>query len=268
MPRVPHADRCGQRTCVAVCRQGNPLRRRSLRALPPQVQKAWKELRPRGRVDLVAEIYHKTGLEKPSIRVAVQPRPESASIQPSFFPYLMDSVAGTFTYRDGKVLLENVRAQHGRTTLRTKGNGEFLADGSWYMQLEGLTADRLTPRRDLIVALPARLQKLMDTLRPSGSNFGISNAVIRFSKSADPTAAVASQWDLHLDCTEASLQAGIDLENIHGSMRLRGYCDGKRCEESGELNLDSVTYQDVQFVDVRGPIWIDDVNCPGRTLGV
>lgn len=232
-----------------------------LRALPPQVQKAWKELRPRGRVDLVAEIFHVTGLDKPSIRVAVQPRPESASVQPEFFPYLMDGVAGKFSYRDGKVLMEDVKAQHGRTTVRTNGSGEFRADGSWHMQLEGLTADRLTPRRDLLIALPPRLQKLMEQLRPAGNNFGISNAVVSFSKSADPSAMVASQWDLQLDCTEASIQAGIDLKNIHGSMRLRGYCDGKRCEGSGELELDSITYQDVQFVDVRGPLWIDDANC-------
>ncbi len=232
-----------------------------LRALPPQVQKGWKELRPRGRVDLVAEIYHLTGLAKPSIRVAVQPRPESASIQPEFFPYLMDSISGTFTYQDGKVLMNEVRAQHGRTTLRTNGSGEFRSDGSWHMQFEGLTADRLSPRRDLIVALPLRLQKLMEQLRPTGNNFGISNAIVRFSKSSDPTSVVASQWDLQLDCTEASLQAGVDLENIHGSMRLRGTCDGKRCETSGELELDTVTYQDVQFVDVRGPLWIDDATC-------
>ncbi|QEG35031.1 hypothetical protein Pr1d_23210 [Bythopirellula goksoeyrii] len=232
-----------------------------LRALPPQVQKAWKEMRPRGRVDLVAEIFHETGLAKPSIRVAVQPRPDSASIQPEFFPYLMDGVAGTITYQDGKVLLNEIRAQHGRTTLRTNGSGEFREDGSWHMQLEGMTADRLMPRRDLIVALPPRLQKLAEQIRIEGNNFGISNAVVSFSKSADPNAVVASQWDMQLDCTEASMQAGIDLQNIHGSVRLRGFCDGKNCEESGELDLDSVVYQNVQFVDVQGPLWIDDVNC-------
>lgn len=232
-----------------------------LQALSPQVRHAWEELRPRGRIDLVAEVYHATGLAKPSIRVAIQPRADSASIHPNFFPYLMENIEGDFTYQDGKVLMTDVRARHGRTTLRTNGSGEFRTDGAWHVQLEGFTVDRLSPRRDLIVAFPPKMQKVIDLLHPVGNNFGISNATLRFSKSAEQGSMPTSQWDLQLDCSEAKLQAGIDLENIHGSVRLRGYCDGQRCEQAGELALDTITFQDVQFTDVRGPIWIDESSC-------
>lgn len=232
-----------------------------LRALPPSVQKAWTEVKPRGRVDLVAEIYHVTGLMKPSIRVEVRPRPDSTSIEPRFFPYQMNIADGTFSYQDGRVTMSNVSASHSRTTLRTNGSGEFHPDGSWLMQLEGLTVDRLAARRDLLAALPPRVQKIIDQLHPTGNNFAINNGMLRFAKGPDPNPVVKSEWDIQLDCHQTDIQTGIELNNIHGSVRLAGFCDGNRCESTGELALDTVTFQDVQFTDIRGPLWIDDTSC-------
>lgn len=232
-----------------------------LRAVPPVVQKAWTEIRPRGRVDLVAEVFHSTGLPKPSIRVAVRPRIDSASIEPRFFPYQMNVVDGTFNYQDGKLLMTDVNATHGRTSLRTSGSGDFRSDGSWQLQLEGLTVDRLAARRDLIVALPPKLQKVIDQLRPTGNNFSINNGILRFTKAASPATTVTSQWDVQLDSHQTDIQAGVDLRNIHGTVRLVGKNDGTRCESSGELMLDSLSFQEVQFTDLRGPLWLDESSC-------
>jgi len=232
-----------------------------MHALPPAVQKAWTEVRPRGRVDLVAEIYHSTGLAKPSIRVAMQPRADSTSIEPRFFPYQMNIADGTFNYQDGKVIMTNVLANHSRTTIRTNGSGEFHPDGSWHMQLENLSADRLAARRDLLEALPPKLQKVVDQLRPTGNNFAINSGNFRFSKPADPIKDITSQWDLRIDCHQTDIQAGVDLQNIHGSVRLVGFSDSARCESFGELEIDSLTFQDTQFTDLRGPIWMDESSC-------
>lgn len=231
------------------------------RALPASVQRAWTELRPRGRVDLVAEIYHQTGLAKPSIRVAVTPRPDSASIEPRFFPYLMNLNEGAFNYQDGRMTIAGVSASHGRTTLRTQGSGEFRPDGSWHMQLEDLTADRLAAKRDLIGALPPKLQQIVDHLRPTGNHFWITNGTLRFAKAADPLPTITAQWDIELGCHQTDIQVGVDLQNIHGSVRLVGFSDGVRAESAGELALDTVTFQDVQFTDLRGPVWIDEGRC-------
>ena len=232
-----------------------------LRALPPAVQKAWTEVRPRGRVDLVAEVYHSTGLLKPSIRVAMRPRPDSTSIEPRFFPYQMNIVDGTFNYQDGKVIMTNVLANHSRTTIRTNGSGEFRSDGSWHLQLEDLSADRLAARRDLLEALPPKLQKVVDQLRPTGNNFAINNGSLRFSKRADPVKDITSEWDLRIDCHQTDIQAGVDLQNIHGSVRLVGFSDSTRSESFGELEVDSLTFQDTQFTDLRGPLWMDESSC-------
>ena len=231
-----------------------------VQAVPPGVAQAWEELRPRGQIDLTADVYHLTGYAKPDIRVSVRPRPESASLEPRFFPYLLEKVGGTLTYHQGQVLMTEFKAQHGRTTIRTNGSGNFAEDGSWEVKLEGLSADRLTRQRELVGALPLKLQKLIDQLKPTGS-FALQNSSMRFAKPSDPTAPLESQWDVQLECHQTDIQAGIELRNIHGTVRLVGESRGSQCYQSGELEIDTATFQGVQFTEIRGPIWIDETRC-------
>jgi len=229
-------------------------------ALPSAVQRAWQELHPRGNVDLRAEVSYVTGLTKPTIRVEISPRPESTTIQPKFFPYLMEQLEGSISYQNGQLLMSQLRARHGRTTLRTNGNGQFNPDGSWHVQLEGLSVDRLIARRDLTDALPLKLQKLIDYLRPSGS-FSLSNGALRFSKANAANATVNAEWDVQLNCLQADLQAGVELHNVHGAVRLVGASQGRKSYSAGELAIDSATFEDIQFTEIRGPLWVDEGRC-------
>jgi hypothetical protein len=229
-------------------------------AVPPGVAQAWDQLHPRGQIDLTADVYHLTGFAKPTMRVAVRPRPETASIEPRFFPYLMEKVEGTITYHEGQLLMSDMRAEHSRTTIHTNGSGNFAEDGSWQVQLEGLSADRLTARRELVGALPEKMQKAIEQLKPTGS-FALQNSSLRVFKPGDSTAPVQAHWDMQLDCHQTDLQAGVELRNVHGTVRLVGAFDGTRCYEAGELEIDTATFQGVQFTEIRGPIWIDETSC-------
>jgi hypothetical protein len=229
-------------------------------ALPEGVQKAWTELQPRGEIDFTADILYRAGQPKANLSVAIRPRPESTQFKPTFFPYLMEGVAGTITYRDGEVVLNDMRAQHDRTTIRTNGNGYFWPEGNWQFRLTGLTADNLSPRQDLISALPKQMGKLIDRLRPTGS-FALHDGVLEFRKSASEIALLEARWDVGLDCHQTDLACGIDLKSIYGTVRLKGESDGARSWSAGELDLESVTFQDVQFTNVRGPMYVDETRC-------
>ncbi len=229
-------------------------------ALPESVRKAWSEIRPRGRVDLTATVTHETGFAKPSIRATIHPLPESATIQPKFFPYLLEQVAGTCQYEEGQVRLTDLRARHGPTTVRTHGSGRFGTDGAWQLELTRLSVDRLAVRRDLIVAMPPKMQKLLDGLKPTG-HFRLHDGTLSFSKSRDAEASIDSRWDFVLDCLQTDLQVGLELRNIHGSVHLKGAHVAGRSTTQGELALDSATFQDIQFTNIRGPIWIDETSC-------
>ena len=230
-------------------------------AVTPQVRQAWEALNARGSIELVsAEIHNDTGFAKPSIRVAVRPLPESATIQPKFFPYLLERLEGEISYHNGELLISNLSAHHNRTEVRSNGSGYFGDDGAWNMRLEGLSADRLKFRRDLLVALPPKLHKIIDQLRLTGG-FGLHNATLQFSKAADKNAELLTQWDMQIDCHQAHLQPGIELHNVHGTVRLVGASQGINSYTAAELAIDSATFEDVQLTNIRGPLWIDDTRC-------
>ncbi len=230
------------------------------RALPPNVGRAWLELRPRGDIDLRAEINHISGSPKPSIGITINPRAESTSIEPNFFPYLMELQSGRFSYQDGKVHMAQIRARHGQTKMLTNGDGEFLEDGSWRVRLDGLAVEKLTQLRDLTDALPAQLRSIIEYLRPSGG-FALFKSTLAFSKAANRNSPVNAEWDIKLNCHQANIQAGIELNNIHGAVRLVGAMVDGNSHSAGELAIENATFQDIQFTDIKGPLWVDRGRC-------
>jgi hypothetical protein len=229
-------------------------------ALKPPVQEAWKQLGPRGAINLTAEVRHRVGQGEPNIAVAIQPAPNS-SLRPTFFSYLMDDVSGTITYNDGQVAIHEVKARDDSgTSMGANGKGSFSSDGGWEFKLTGLWADRMTARPALLAAMPPQLSKLINQLRPNGS-FSLHDGELAFRKPASAITALETGWDVQLECHQSDLSCGVDLANIHGSVRLVGRSDGQRCYSSGELNLETVTYQDVQFTNVKGPFWVDESQC-------
>ena len=237
-----------------------PLDQELLQALSPAVQQAWLQLNPRGIVNLNATVLNRTGFEKPSIGVSV--KPQAVVVKPIFFPYLMEEVAGKFDYQDGHLTLTQMSARHRRTTIRSNGSGNFRPDGSWDVELAGLSVDRLEPRYDyeLLAALPPKLRKLIEQMRPEG-NFSMNNTTLNFTKSSGLQPTIHSKWDAQLNCFRANVQAGIELKNIHGSIRLQGENTERGSFTAGEFALDTVTFQDVQFTNVRGPLWADEQRC-------
>jgi len=223
---------------------------------PAQV--AWKQLKPDGAINLTAEVRHRIGQPRPNIQVAVQPLAKF-SLRPEFFSYLLDDVTGTATYNDGQVALHEMKARHDGTSMGANGGGFFSPEG-WEFRLTGLWADRITARSDLLSALPQQLSKLIDQLRPNGS-FGLHNSELVFRKPASAIASLQTEWDIQLECHQTDLTCGIELHNIHGSVRLQGQSNEQGCYSAGELNLESVTYQDVQLTNVSGPIWVDESQC-------
>jgi hypothetical protein len=240
--------------------EGVPLDEDLFDALPEPVQRAWTQLKPRGRIDLTAEVRYLAGEGPPRISAQIKPVAESSQIRPEFFPYLLESLSGTINYRDGTVEIVELRGVHDQMTVRTSGTGSFSPSGAWQVRLTGLAADYIAPRADLIAALPRQLGKLIDRLQPTGS-FALHDGVLEFRKGDSPISLLETQWDVTLECHQADLQCGVDLQNIYGSVRLTGQSDGRRSASAGELNLESISFRGVQFTDVQGPMWVDETQC-------
>jgi hypothetical protein len=153
-----------------------------------------------------------------------------------------------------------MRAHNDRTVITANGSGSIGPDGAWEFQLSGLTADHIWPNVELTAALPSRLRSAIERLKPTG-NFTLHDGLLRFRKSASEIAPLEADWDVSLDCNQTDLQCGIDLRGIAGSVRLMGESNGVTSATRGELALESLWIQDVQFTNVRGPLYVNESRC-------
>ncbi len=224
-------------------------------ALKPSTQRLWNDLHPRGRIDVTAELRSRFPARALDLEVRVEPVGDTVSIEPEPFPYRMEKLRGVATYRNGKVRFDRLHAEHGHTRIASGGNAGTHADGRWYLELDGLTVERIHADRDFLVALPADLRKVIGTLNPTGpismrGSFGLAGGPYTHSP-------VRSRWDLAFNLYRSSINCGIQLENVHGEVRLAGLFDGQQVAADGELAIDSLMYDDIQFTQVMGPFRID-----------
>jgi hypothetical protein len=228
-------------------------------ALRPNERQVWDVLRPRGAVDLKkAEVRYLSEQKQLSVDLRAELQEESSSIEPIHFPYRMEKLGGVLHYRNGHVTLEHFTAWHGPVKITAGGTCDFPPDGKWHLRLAPLSVDRLRLDRDhdLIQALPGRLKKVLLELKPGGPiNLAGSFDLEPGPYVGDP---VRSWWDVQLGFHQGSMDCGLKLANIHGSMRLTGGFDGRQFQSRGELDINSLNYKDYQFTQVLGPIWIDD----------
>jgi len=224
-------------------------------ALKPGQQRLWNEVRPRGLVDLTAEVHFLTPENQLSISTHIWPQPETASIEPIRFPYRLEKLRGELVFRDDKLSFDRLKAEHGSVRLGAVGDCRLLDDGRWQLRLGDLSIDRLRFDRELTHALPGQLRKVVSRLNPSGP-FHL-RGTLDLTGGAVASDQIAARWDLRIGCQQGTLDCGIKLENIHGTVSLAGEFDGTRAHSQGELDVDSLTYRDFQFTQIMGPVWID-----------
>jgi hypothetical protein len=224
----------------------------------PHMQQLWNDLRLRGIVDFDATVRRLPGEKKATLAfLEARLDPQTSSIKPVWFPYEMENLEGTLVYRDGHVSsVGRVRAAHRRTKTWATVDCSFPADGTWRLRLGDLFVDRLDPDRELIAALPGPLRTAVEELKPGGPVH--LRGTLGLAHGAGPAGPLTSDWDLEFTLHQGSIDCGIALENLNGGVRLRGDYDGRRFHAYGDLNLDSLTYNGVQFTQVMGPLEIKD----------
>jgi hypothetical protein len=244
-----------------------PLEKKLHDALNLSQQQLWDSLQPRGGVDVDVRVDHNSRTKVMSVGLRAEFRDDSTStgtsIEPKSFPYRMEKLRGTISYRDGHVELKNLQADHRNTHMSTGGSCDFFPDGSWKLSLRKFWVNRLHLHgegadQELVTSLPEGLKHAVAELRPTGS-INLTGNRLDFSK-ARHDARLETAWDVKLSLEQVSLQVGPKLENISGGVQLVGSSDGVRYASRGELNLDSVMYKNFQFSQILGPLYFDNDN--------
>ena len=245
-----------------------------LTALPPTSQRIWRSLQPRGVLDkLQVDFEHRRGDAHPWIDVrAFKLPPESnlvgreIALRPTWFPYAIQELQGEFSLnRHGKIELKNLEARHGPTKVTLPaGIGEVQQDGRWKLDLPALRAERVRLDAELLHALPSRISQPLTALQVQGPPVDIDCKQLQIEQPSPILPDLSWDWDLAVTGTDLRLGSGLPLRDIAGKIRLYGRDSTEEKIQRGELDIDSMMLQKVQFTGVRGPI---EVVGPFLTMG-
>lgn len=233
-----------------------PLEEELRDALKPSLRELWNDLRPRGTVDLDADVHYRPEDGRLDLDLHAEPHSESTWIEPVYFPYRLEKLRGVLGYRDGHVTLERIKAEHGPVKLSAAGSCDHLPDGSWRLQLKDMYVDRLSLDREFIQSLPSRLRRPLSELNVS-SPVNL-RGTMEFQRGGRASDLLQVLWDVKVGFQRGSIDCGVKFDNLHGEVGLTGYFDGENLRSRGELSIDSMTYKDVQLSQVMGPLWLDD----------
>ena len=234
-----------------------PLQDDLCEALNAQSQRVWKQLKPQGAINLTADMHYLTAAKMPEIQFAASPVNDTTSIVPAMFPFRLERLHGELDYHEGHIDLKGIHGVHDRTTVEANGVCDFDREGNWHLQFKQIAVDRLKADRDLLAALSGRLKKCVMSLNPTGA-MNINGGTLEFTGSAALNAPVRSAWNLPFDIHQGTVGNEFRLDNINGTVRLIGECDGEKARSRGLVAIDSLTFKDYQFTQIQGPIWIDD----------
>ena len=149
--------------------------------------------------------------------------------------------------------------RHGRSGFSAQGLWQATSDGGWQLTLSGLNADRVNADPDFIAALPPCVQRVIDRLKPTGT-IDMLGTTMHFAKRPG-VAQLAASWDVQLACHQTALRGDLPVDSLTGGVRVMGQSDGPNCNSYGELAIDSLIWNDVQFTNLRGPFWADNSYC-------
>lgn len=245
---------------LTIAAQAAKLNENLRQAMPPNIQQVWNQLQPEGRVSFTAKINHRVGEPKPDIYLDLKPYEQSVSVHPRFFQYRLNRMGGRYIYSDGQVTFKHARAEHGRTQMMADGSWKPLQEGGWRFEVTGLHVDYLDADRDLRLAAPMEVRRVIDTLQPEG-NFSVHNSRLAFTRGANPAEPLRTDWDVKLDCHQTDVNWGVRVKGVSGTIHMTGVNKGEQCSTVGHAQLDTMFWNGMQLTNIRGPLWASKDEC-------
>lgn len=202
-------------------------------AVPQEAKDAWDEIRPVGRVDGEVDLGLVIGQGKPKIDLTLRPR--ACSVKPRFFPYLVSDLTGSARWRDQTLTLHRMAGVHGQARMMVQdGKVAFGENGSIRAELFPIYAEKLVCDSDFMEATPKPLRAALETLQPDQPVTLLANLTLETDSADRPWRC---GWNGHVDFSGCKLHAGLELNEVHGRIALRGSHDGEKLRATGRADL-------------------------------
>ncbi len=225
--------------------------------LPEAARSSWDTIRPEGMVD--ADLDYRGGFAIANTPDAPSPAATQATSQPTdalaglnltvrprklavtlkAVPYRLDDVQGVFQLKQGKIVLENITAQHGPAKVALSGMG-WTSKMDWDLKLKG---DDLPVDDELRKAMPSALAGILNSMKLAGKlDIEFTKLLIRgkTSSTAHGTAsqATAPSGDGPLDIdfvtkingSTVSAELGVPISEMNPAIELAGSVRNSRLD--------------------------------------
>jgi hypothetical protein len=218
----------------------------------PGLQNTWRKLNPTGRLSFEAHVEQPSGQAEPDI--AVMLRPLACSLRPEFFRYALEEMQGLIVYRNGEAILEKLSARHGPTELSLeRGKIRLMAGGAVSVDLVNFLGLPIVVDAELLQALPKSLGEACASLRLKAPLSLRTNMTIYVPADQSPPYIY---WDGALRLKKASVTAGVQMEQVSGTIGCWGEHQGKFGNVVGELVLDQAVVLNQTFQDIHSQLVI------------
>lgn len=238
-------------------------------ALTPQQQTLWKMIRPEGFCDLTAKVdWVAAPGQAASVRFpASEPvRIFNTTIKPVPFPYQMqvEEAILSFDPNDPRFAgvqhaeIHSFRATHDQSPLNASGWAEVKHDGEWQVHLNRVNAVDLQPDDHLKAALPASWRSALSRLYHRGK-LKITDSEMDFRGTVAGDRQTTAKWHLNMHLYDCALNAGLDMEHVHGEISAIGEWDGYRLTNRGQINLETAETLEMPITNIRGPYSMNNI---------
>jgi hypothetical protein len=246
----------------------------------PALLKVWDTFSPSGRFNFTARIDRQPGQPDHDMDVKLDVR--GCSVVPTFFPYALNDLTGTFRYHKDRVEIANVSARHGHTRLSlASGTVDLYDNNGYYADLKDLRGNPVLPDADLLTALPEALRSACQGVGLRDP-FAVKTRLV-VAQAPEAGSLTDVYWDGQLWLNGARLQVGVDVDKLTGTLACVGRHNGRQLLGlTGNVLLDRATalgqpFQnvharllvrestpDILAVGVRAPAFGGDVSGQGR----
>lgn len=232
-------------------------------ALPQALQQVWTEFQPKGLFDADTEIEWTPG--KPCVVRLPSVMIRNAEATMKSFPWSFQNLTGEIAYNvePGVLVVKKMKAEHDDTLLTAEGTGLFQNGQPWQLEFSRFNIDNLIPNVTFRNALPEKLRKIFDQLRPAGV-FSFEGPVV-FNGPPSPGQSVSAAWKLKTVLSRCAMTMGTRVEEINGIIEIGGAWNGVDTMLEGALNLDTLRIfrhqasgQAYEITQVKGPFSFRD----------
>lgn len=135
------------------------------KALPPEARTAFTKFRPSGFVNLSGTV--SLHPDNPGVVYDLHANLYDTSVKYEYFPYALNDIQGSISIRPEGLSVIEITGKHGQARITATGSVHRLNDG--FVTDLHFEADALALEPNLYQALPRSMQKVWDSLDPTGS---------------------------------------------------------------------------------------------------